>query len=162
MASHSPYALPRRTPPALSWSSLHPGQANPKNQSVTSLTFLIGTPSLHTWEKGSGFSVVVLEYLLLKDWGYRLAHSNYYLLWAGATSRASNFVPWSRARPEPPDGRARRERAGPAGSARRPGWRLRSGARAGNGRGRAERRAEAMLELHPERGAAGALLSWWV
>lgn len=46
----------------------------------------------------------------------------------------SNFVPGNRARPEPLDGRARRERAGPAGSARRPGWRLRSGARAGNGR----------------------------
>lgn len=34
----------------------------------------------------------------------------------------------------------------------------REGVRAGG----AERRAEAMLELHPERGAAGALLSWWV
>lgn len=54
---------------------------------------------------------------------------------AGATrSKESNFVTGSLARPARTDRFASRERAGPAGSARPPGWRLRSGARAGNGR----------------------------
>lgn len=73
-------------------------------------------------------------YLFLKSWRLPSCALQPLRAQGWGHSGESNFVTGSLARPARPAGRASRERAGPAGSARPPGWRLRSGTRAGNGR----------------------------
>lgn len=147
--------------------SMHPSQANPKSLSVTALEGLAHLPDGDLLPLNLGERVAALGCSPRVPAPKKLGNT----ILCIATTTCSGLGPQEARSPTLSPGVWRVQRVptdSQAGSAQGPpGARgLRDGgcavARGPGTGGRAERRAEAMLELHPERGAAGALLSWWV